>query len=522
MAETEELKGIPVSKSFAEELDSNINTPIKFNNVAEQRWNPLSYKVITNTMADWKKSGTRGSEYNQLDIPGHYFFKIIFHFWNGDAYGEDSKILESGLLAPTWSTTTTKDPADETDKGINTDEIIKERNELDNAIYSFEEDQKKDSDSESSGYKGITLNPMHNSAYNFLIRNDELDRAELLKQFITLLSNISSYSPWYFYEIAGLDGILEKPINHNEEHKLELPKSFTIKCLPDSADDRIGTLLDLYRSIVYSHSHHREILPANLRKFDMSIYIFSSPLISITQTKDRYGSIYNDPAVFSTEAIANNDYTSFRTSFKRIELHDCEIDYNSTKSAYSSLTNAEGFQMIYEIPILVGDVYETRYNTFIDREMGDMIAIDMARNAYSKNGHIQKILLDNPQYTEGALITDLNNRINNYYGTIESSSRKHLGKLFNTRYSGGINLLDMVDDLTGNIVSSFAKQTLLGNLHKTSITDIEENLEKLSANIATGNIGATIQNINELSEVRNGWYVGELGNLHNRTTIYNK
>jgi hypothetical protein len=75
-----------------------------------------------------------------------------------------------------------------------------------------------------------------------------------------------------------LDTALERKIITETDFKLEDRKSIVIKCLPDAYDNRIGTLLDLYRSICYSYTNKKEIVPANLRKFDMGIYIFNTPM----------------------------------------------------------------------------------------------------------------------------------------------------------------------------------------------------------------------------------------------------
>ena len=79
-------------------------------------------------------------------------------------------------------------------------------------------------------------------------------------------------------------------INKKEKWKNEFKfeedrQKLTIKCLQDAVDDRIGTMLDLYRSIVYSQSMKRYILPGNLRKFDMSIVVFEAPIKTMHKYK---------------------------------------------------------------------------------------------------------------------------------------------------------------------------------------------------------------------------------------------
>ena len=123
------------------------------------------------------------------------------------------------------------------------------------------------------------------------------ERAELLVEFVNLLSNINSESPWYFDEISGLEAALERKSLTERDFKFEEQRQkISIKCKPDSFDDRIATLLDLYRSITYSWALKREVIPSNLRKFDMGIYIFSDPIIPI----------HNSPEKRLTVTLKNN------------------------------------------------------------------------------------------------------------------------------------------------------------------------------------------------------------------------
>lgn len=474
---------------------------MEFNKIDIQA--PLSYETLRNTLYEWRRSGTNSSNFNVLDTPGHLFFKVIFHFWNGDAYGNGDG-LENGLLAPTWSWGNTSS------ENQNTTDSISQRDEINSEISGFMDNQNSWVDNcNSSSFKNMSS--IDNSAYNYLIRNDELERAEKLKQFIILLSNISTYSPWYFYEISGLDGLLERPNKIGEDgYKIEAPKQITIKCLPDSGDQRIATLLDLYRDVSFSGINHRWVLPGNLRRFDMSIYIFDSPISNLHFNESKSG-------VMNENQNTSKDSSTFPVSYKRIELHDCEIDYNASKSGYSTLTNESGFQQTFEIPISVNNAIETRYNQYMDRTIGDLVATDLFRETYSYKGIIDKIYTDKPQTTSAELITALQNRLNTI--TLETPEKITRGVSNNiygksTTTGASINLYKIIDDITGNKASTFIKSQLLGNLYKTSISDLTDNLENLSKNISLGNLGGVRNNINQLSQIKNGWYTKDMSNIY--------
>lgn len=488
------------------------------------QYSPVSYASIKNSMYEFRRSGHEVSAWNELDQPGHLYFKVVFHFWNGDGENTDN-VNHQGLLAPTWGwKPETRDKADSSDSSnpiVNTEDlqnlasqsdfldlytkkVMYDRNhtridiaEKENSIDS------KDVNSITEILKGQTNNKyklaiLSDSAYNYLVRNNELDRADKLKHFITLLSNISSYSPWYFAEINGLDGVLEKPFKSDAEYiKVEPPKSITIKCMPDSMDNRIATLLDLYKDVVYSHTWHRVILPSNLRKFDMSIYIFESPLANLH-------SYLNDTGLMSNSAREfNNKVPSYGlpVSYKRIELHDCEFEYNAAKSGYSALNNTEGFRQEFEIPIVVGDAYEYRYNVFIDREIGDMSAIDQVSQRYN-NGKFGFIFNDAAQETSKDIMDNL-------------SLRLDAGR-------GGIDLMILIDDLSGNKPSKFINNQLLGNLHKGSITDILHSTQRLASSAMHGSIKG-VENIweNQKTKLKNGWTRADYTMDEDAQTIYN-
>ena len=269
--------------------------------------NLLSYTSILNDRASFRKAGTRsGDEFNYFETPLNTYFKIFFYFHNDDA---EYSGIDGGLLAPTW--------------------------EIGNNEY----------------YR-------YNSAWSYLKMNGENERAEKLKQFVLLLSNISSKAPWTFETVSGLDEALNR--NINEMKVEEERKKISIKCSKDSFDTRVGTLLDLYRDVVWSWKTKREIIPSNLRKFDMGIYIFSDPITNIHQ-----GST-NKSATIGLES------SGYHASAKYIELHNCELDYNSSKSGYGDLNNIEGKEWEYTIDIMFDDIYEDRYNEFMMRKIGDM------------------------------------------------------------------------------------------------------------------------------------------------------
>lgn len=117
------------------------------------------------------------------------------------------------------------------------------------------------------------------SAYSFLSAWDKhfpslrlSNRLSSLQTFAKSLNNISNTTPWFFQSVSGLD---KAQINLNEPFK---DNELEIKCLEESIDMRLSSLFEYYKYACYDYVNLREIIPENLRKFDMSIVVFGVPI----------------------------------------------------------------------------------------------------------------------------------------------------------------------------------------------------------------------------------------------------
>lgn len=413
----------------------------------------LSYKHILDDIKKFKRSGTKyGDDFNVYDTPAHKYFKILFYFGSTSEFGEDDG---SGLLAPTWEIFNTRN------KFVATAEAVLENEDapletLDDAI---------------SAIAWSAKNSLHyydyNSAWAYLKLNDENERAEKLEQFVTLLSDINTQSPWYFSKIGGLSEALERKAT--EDGKLEITdKKLTITCLPDAFDNRIGTLLELYRDITWSWIHKKEIIPANLRKFDMAIYIFETP----------------EQNWHKNDSIIDANINGSPVSYKMIEFHDCEFNYNSIKSGWSDIDNATGVQPIYTIDITYGDCYEISYNDIMMRKIGDVIVTDLLNNTVNMDMYVSKAQIDNNN------IKELNKyKTNPYTHNFETRYEDSLDwkkeidlqnlRLKNAEKKKPGFIENATNQVVGHLksdVTDFVKQKLMGNIFGFSLTGLRDNI----------------------------------------------
>lgn len=416
----------------------------------EQVTDLLSYGTYLQTIQNFKGSGTKhGGEFNMLDTPSHLYFKILFQFWNGDMDNPGDKIRSGGLLSPTWMMI-----------GDNTD------------YYNY------------------------NSAWAYLKMNGENERAEKLKKMVELLSNVNTYSPWYFQSVEGLTAARTRTGVNGTELKFDERNKISIKCLADSYDDRIGTILDLYRDVVYSWLNKREMIPANLRKFDMSIYIFSSPIFNIHDYKKNYARVGGG--------------AGYITSYKYIEFHNCEIDYNSSASGYDALNNIEGNSPEYTIDIYYDDCYETRYNEFMMRTMGDMIMYDIATNTVNSDGSNNELSVKSEEQKDNS--STLNEMLDRvfYYdtGLLEGLFKEGIG---------------FVKDKATEFITS----KVLGNLYDFSFASAMYNVSNLMKGKGFATVAAAKDFLNKQgsggSSLANRFKNGEngLGNIYKKNSMRN-
>lgn len=468
--------------------------------------NYLSYKYILESIKNFKRSnGDEALDFTKFDTPNQYYFKIFFYFHNGDV-GNDSKSNgnDTGLLAPTWQFVSS--PGNDT------------------PYYSY------------------------NSAWSYFMMNADPVRAEKVKQFVTLLSNISSYTPWYFSEINGLDGAVERKTVMEKDFKIsEEPYRIDIKCLPDAVDDRISTLLDLYRDITFDWINKLQLLPSNLRKFDMGIYVFSSPIANIhgkpgfnipkVKKKTKDGTeIETHTHNFDFEDRLNSDEfaqmdvkstnSSYITSYKYFELHNCEIDYSTSKNTVSSLNNKEGFSQEHVISIRFDDVYEMRYNEYLMNVMGDLILDNNYNPLLQLTEDMQNKMyneLERRMFSDNVTDTEKEEKIeedSNFATELKNLANSFVSKPDFSQFGEGA--LEQLDAFGRNAAKSLLKRALLGNLHTISLSKASAQVGSLAQGNVLGTARAVQDYYSNFKLLAKDSQTDYIGNLHEQPKTLNR
>ena len=187
--------------------------------------------------------------------------------------------------------------------------------------------------STSSAAKYLTL--CQSSYFNYKIP----ERLEALKKFVRTLSYININAPWFFKSIKGLDKA-DVPL----VDELSKERTIEIEFNPDAIDMRLTSLMSLYKFACYDDINHLVILPDNLRKFDMSVLIFETP-IKYLHTAFKNGGLIDAGKSMLRGLISKNnsneqkDYFRYKTAY-----FDSSAALSPTVTRYKNGFAGDGWQ----------------------------------------------------------------------------------------------------------------------------------------------------------------------------------
>ena len=239
--------------------------------------------------------------------------------------------------------------------------------------------------------------PLFNGEAVAYLRNvvGDPERADKLVNFIKILRRVNTELPWFWQSVTGLEttrqyGNLEEPWRGANNPSIE------ISCL-ETVELTTTGLIDLYKQAAYDFNRWVEIIPKNLRRFRMWIWV--------TEVRDfgSAGGRLNAAANKANGAIGalgaatgNTQLTQFSKTagnlldrgvknnkpFFKIELGHCTWDIDSTSNVFSDLSRSPSEQAAPTIKIFYEKVnYETENNNSLlegNRNLGEMLS-DIAK-----------------------------------------------------------------------------------------------------------------------------------------------
>ena len=247
------------------------------------------------------------------------------------------------------------------------------------------------------------------SAIGYLLRNVNhyskahfKDRAKSLRQFARTLSFINSKAPWFFESVGGLSNASVVDFSNPMANRV-----IELGFKEDAVDMRVTSLIDLYKYACYDYINLKEVVPQNLRFFDMTIVLFHSPLRwyhTGMQTMKR--------GTFQYKSL-NAENPDDRMTYKMYTFHGCEFVHESLANMYpSDMSNENAFNLAKaRVQISYKRVYQHTFNEWSRFFIGDdgvywedsknnssrlLAIVDAAKNPYYYNpgADVFKALVD--------------------------------------------------------------------------------------------------------------------------------
>ena len=286
------------------------------------------------------------------------------------------------------------------------------------------------------------------------------DRLNALKKFVNGLYVVSEKTPWFFKEVNNINNINDIPIIEEDFNN----QSIDIICSEESVDMRLGTLFNLYKFACYNSLRNKEIIPANLRRFEMSILFMHVPL-RIHQTKWKNT---NKKTTISEKELNFNKETTQIMSVKMLTFQNCEFDVKSMNDVAEQTSNEMAFDLGKStIKINYTRVFEHRINEWERFGFGqDGFIFDMSEEERASGDRLNEIAnaIEKSYYAPRTIYKyDPNNIRNregvpvgtdNYFGrnvsSPESLTLRHNTAYYNKKLYDLRNVKFNSDNLYGN------------------------------------------------------------------------
>ena len=334
--------------------------------------------------------------HSPFSIPGFFYFKVFFKF--DTQHGLLGGIMNNGLSNVKMSAKPTK-------LGV-----------LDTWEYDIEElDGGGAIASINSAVK--YLHTINKSKRYKMSQPDE--RMKALIKFTKMLSHISSKEPWFIKSIKGLsqaDSI--KLEDMSKEKIIELGMGM------EAIDMRLTTMFDLYRYATYDMMNCREVIPDNLRKFEMQVVVFNVPL------KNFHQALKTTDGNFGYKRLAGDD----RMSYKIYTFQNCEFDLESFGSGMPDLdTEKPGELGHHTIKIKYDRVYTTTSSEFYNMMLAPtgFLTVNEVKN-------IQRISVISNAVVNNQFNNDDGDKSKDLIGASEAFAQNALAEATNSTLMGNI------------------------------------------------------------------------------------
>lgn len=326
-------------------------------------------------------------------------------------------------------------------------------------------------------------------------------RADSLVGFKNLLTSVNEKSPWFIQSIEGLDKVLSvtppRQIGGGSGYKEQRSGILTFDCM-DSIDLRINAMAELYRKATYDYQNHRELLPANLRKFRMWIIVTEIRQIDLQKNLGDVLNPFNMPGVSNAvESISNIARSSGILKDKSTESENPKRDLDSFVKSFERM---QPYIMIYQLDLCEFNFDESyAFNTLSNSLSGSgtpvknrfKVHVGSAKE-YKLQYNILSDLIRNESIFAPILIQDSWNLLGSKI-LMKNATTDNNTNLFRNLASNFIN--NSVASVVQQQVSPIVTKALLGNAYGFRLSDAVRSLNSIQeASSGLSNIRSPFQN----------------------------
>jgi hypothetical protein len=217
--------------------------------------------------------------------------------------------------------------------------------------------------------------------------------------------------------------------------------------------------------------------------------------------------------------------TTTYTNSKFIELRNCEIDLNSSKTPFGDVNNVEGTQHEYEISISFDTCYERRYDITFNDIIGDFVIEDLYMNNNLGNARLNDNLYKGTQPIIDMLYENNASRDPNNTPDMKSDNYNDENEMFfeeMSTHNGTLHTKEYLREQANKHgvppVANESETVILGNMDKSANKE-PRSLKNESADTILGNIDEYVnKEMHSLSEYGSSAATGIKGSLENRLT----
>ena len=179
------------------------------------------------------------------------------------------------------------------------------------------------------------------SDYLRIVVGDD-ERADMLDRFVNLLKKINQELPWFWQTLSGLEvsrqfGKMEEPWRGAEKPKVE------IECL-ENIELTGAALIDLYKRACYDFVRWVEVVPKNLRYFEMMVFVTEIRTFqqkatdALKDSRGNYGLYGDSQSTIQNDIEVNSDMSIDAQPIFVTKLGFCEFDIDSTNELWADLS----------------------------------------------------------------------------------------------------------------------------------------------------------------------------------------